>query len=376
MAPIRLLIVDDSVFMRKTLRKILTGPDIVVVDEAVNGEQGVEKVAKLKPDVVTMDVEMPVMNGLEAVKTIMRTNPTPVIMISSLTSDGADATIEALSNGAMDFITKKPAFADMLALKEELIKKIKTLAQNSPARKKQVLHKSISQTGRIKERIQEQIESSIAERLRKKALKLKYDSRKAGKRPTKDSIRAVGIGVSTGGPASLGELFRGLPKEIPVPIFIAQHMPPHFTKSLAERLDNLSQLRVVEAEDNQLVARGCAYVAPGGKQMRVTRQMKTKITEEPNHLYNPSVDTLFDSLLNVYGKNYIGVIMTGMGSDGTNALKALHEKGGYVVSQDNETSVVAGMTKSVINAGIADEIHPLKDLSGVIASLFGLAAVC
>lgn len=383
MEKIKVLVVDDSVFMRKALTKIINTDDIQVIETAVNGKDAIEKVKSLQPDIVTLDIEMPIMNGIDALKIIMQECPVPVIMISTLTSEGAEATIEALSNGAVDFVTKKPAFNEMHLLQDEILSKIRSVAANKTLRN-QLKRKSLviqkqkeyqaNKTEKTSTPSHLEIAKQLAERAKQK--KAQYIQNTNRRRPMPDEIEVIVIGISTGGPIALLELFKHLPKNIPVPILVAQHMPPYFTKSLADRLNGLSELTIKEAEDGEKVQAGWVYFAPGGRQMTINKKFTLQISDEPkNELYKPSVNVLMNSAIDVYGKSMVGVIMTGMGNDGREALKRLHSIGGYVISQDIESCVVAGMPRSVIEAGIADEIHSLRDLPDAIASLFNLTAI-
>ncbi len=385
MDKIKVIVVDDSVFMRKALTKIINTDDIEVIETAVNGKDAIEKIKQYQPDLVTLDIEMPIMNGIEALKVIMKECPVPVIMISTLTSEGAEATIEALSNGAVDFVTKKPAFTEMNLLQDEIVGKIRSVANNKALRnqlkrqslilqkKNEFIQNTTTQTERKVSASHLEIAKQLAERARQR--KSQYFQNTNRKRPEPNEIEIIVIGISTGGPVALLELFKRLPGNIPVPILVAQHMPPYFTKSLADRLNGLSELNIKEAEDEEVVKPGYVYFAPGGRQMAINKKFNLCVSDEPrNELYKPSVNVLMNSAIDVYGKSMVGVIMTGMGHDGRDALKRLHSIGGYVISQDVESCVVAGMPRSVIDAGIADEVHSLNDLPDAIASLFKLTA--
>ncbi|HOM05812.1 MAG TPA: chemotaxis response regulator protein-glutamate methylesterase [Candidatus Kapabacteria bacterium] len=385
MDKIKVIVVDDSVFMRKALTKIINTDDIEVIETAVNGKDAIEKIKQYQPDIVTLDIEMPIMNGIDALKVIMKECPVPVIMISTLTSEGAEATIEALSNGAVDFVTKKPAFTEMNLLQDEIIGKIRSVANNKTLRnqlkrrslilqkKNEFIQNTATQTERKVSASHLEIAKQLAERAKQR--KAQYFQNTNRQRPEPDEIEIIVIGISTGGPVALLELFKRLPGNIPVPILVAQHMPPYFTKSLADRLNGLSELNIKEAEDGETVKPGFVYFAPGGRQMTINKKFNLCVSDEPrNELYKPSVNVLMNSAIDVYGKSMVGVIMTGMGHDGRDALKRLHSIGGYVISQDIESCVVAGMPRSVIDAGVADEIHSLNDLPDAIASLFKLTS--
>lgn len=385
MDKIKVIVVDDSVFMRKALTKIINSDDIEVIETAVNGKDAIEKIKEFQPDLVTLDIEMPIMNGIEALKVIMQECPVPVIMISTLTSEGADATIEALSNGAVDFVTKKAAFTEMNLLQDEILGKIRSVANNKALRnqlkrRSLILQKKNEFIQNVTTQTEKKVSAShieIAKQLaeRSKQRKASYIQKSNRKRPEANEIELIVIGISTGGPVALLELFKHLPGNIPVPILVAQHMPPYFTKSLADRLNGLSELNIKEAEEGDTIKPGYVYFAPGGRQMTVNKKLNLCISDEPrNELYKPSVNVLMNSAIDVFGKSVVGIIMTGMGHDGRDALKRLHSIGGYVISQDIDSCVVAGMPRSVIDAGIADEIHPLNDLPDAIASLFNLTA--
>ncbi len=365
MKKIRVLIVDDSLFMRRTLTRIINGDQIEVIDTAVNGKDGVEKALALKPDVITMDIEMPIMTGLEALKIIMEKDPTPILMVSTLTSEGAEATVEALSNGAMDFITKRSAFTEMHGLKDELIEKIVELG-SSPGIKSMLMRRKLKSKYASKYG-----KSSTPKSTRTGNITSQNLSGRT--KPKASKIEIVVIGISTGGPVALHEVLPKLPKEFPVPVVIAQHMPPFFTRTLADRLNSKSKLCVKEAEDNERLQAGCAYIAPGGKIMTVSRWKKINISDEPStELFKPSVNVLVDSVNTVYHGNAVAVIMTGMGSDGANAMSELHKNGGYVISQSPDSCVVPGMPNSVIKKDAVDEIIPLVDIAEYLASLFNL----
>lgn len=358
---IKLLIVDDSVFMRQALSKIFSQPDIEIVGLARNGKEAVQMAAELSPDVITMDIEMPVMNGLDALREIMKSNPVPVLMVSTLTSEGADATLEALSLGAVDFITKKNNFTEMGSLKDELLEKVRNIAHNSEVKNRLIRR-------RLLQRFQESKPKVVLPKETPTGSSTQFELLSRQK-PRPEEIDVVGIGISTGGPAALQEVFSQLPGSLPFPILIVQHMPPLFTKSLANRLNSLSNVNVKEAENMDTLQDGWAYIAPGGMQMTVNRQGRIVISTEPNTLFKPSADVMFKSVAEIFGSHSVGIIMTGMGNDGTEGLRLISEKGGYVIAQSPDSCVVAGMPGSVINAKIANEIVPLKEIPSVISEL-------
>ena len=337
---VKVLIVDDSAFMRNALRNMLSSdPHIEVVGIARDGLEAIEKVEALKPDIVTMDIEMPRMNGIEALKRIMKKTPLPVLMVSSLTEEGAKATLDALDIGAVDFIPKNLAeFAvSILKIKEVLLEKIKHLALR----------------GRMK--------------------RLGPPAEPKKRRPIPVRVRGVqkmgvmAIGTSTGGPKALQEIIPNLPENFPLPVLVAQHMPPNFTGPFAERLDQLSRLDVKEADNGECLRPGLVLVAPGRGHMKLKRRGATAvavdITEnEQDFIYRPSVDALLLSAAEYFPGRALGVILTGMGNDGLLGAEELKKTGGKIFAQDEETCVVYGMPKAVVDAGLADMVLPLEDM--------------
>ena len=334
---VKVLIVDDSLVMRKAISRMLSkDPDIQVVGTAVNGQDAIEKVETSKPDVITMDVEMPVMDGLEALRHIMSKNPVPVIMLSALTKEGADITMEALNLGACDYVTKDFAnMANSLAVKEaEILTKIKNVAKN----KVKFLLRKLDVT--------------------KKPIVLDPDQ--------KIKHEILSIGASTGGPPALQHILSKLPKNFPVPVVIAQHMPKLFTQSFSQRLNALSQLHVKEAEENEQLTPGVALIVPGDTHAALRRKGKEVIVEFVNgaqYIYRPSVDLLMSSTADAYQEQSIGVVLTGMGNDGVNGMKEIRSKNGYIIAQDEETCVVYGMPRAVITAKLADAVLPIDKIS-------------
>ncbi len=342
---IRVLVVDDSAFMRKAIAMMLEEePEITVVGTARDGLDAVNQVKRLKPDLVTMDVEMPRMDGIEAVRQIMATQPTPILMISSITKKGAQATIDALQAGAVDFISKELSFVslEITNIRGELIAKAKAIAgaRSRFARLRTFTHKHIAS-------------KSIAS-----APSVGFER-----------AQAIVIGVSTGGPSALRAVVPHLPANFPLPVFIVQHMPPHFTTSLATRLDSLSSIRVVEAKGGEVAKAGHVYIAPGGKQLILQKRGADVILttpDEPHTLHRPSVDVMFGSAVNQYGGNLLGVIMTGMGNDGLEGARRIKQSGGRLLAQDEQTSVVYGMPRAVTRANLVDTVLPLDHLAGTI----------
>ncbi len=361
MEPVKVLVVDDSAFMRKAISMMLeSDPGIKVVGMGHNGEEGVELVEKLKPDVVTLDIEMPRMDGLTALKHIMEKNPTPVMMVSSLTTDGASATLDALNLGAVDFIPKQLSFValDIVKIKEELLSKIKHIAKN-----KRILMSRV--------RLQSKRPMADIEKPRKKYLTSRPEPLTCKGRSTKSIIA---IGSSTGGPPALQAIIPKLPRNLPVPVTIVQHMPPTFTKSLAERLNSLSSVQVKEADGDEILEPGVVYIAPGDKHILIkgsTSKSRITLSDEPsNTLHKPAVNVMMHSVAESHGRSTLGVILTGMGNDGLEGLRVVKAKGGCVFAQNEESCVVYGMPRSVVEANLADKVIHIDKMAQEIVNLF------
>lgn len=351
---IKAVVVDDSAFMRKSLSIMLeSSGEIEVVATARDGIEGVEMVKTKFPDIVTMDIEMPRMDGLTALQKIMKEHPTPVLMVSSLTTEGAKDTLKALEYGAVDFIPKELSYVNVniIKIKEDLVAKVKAI----------VSQKSLSLRLQRIQNLSSNKHTSAA------APKQNY----SGRTIPQIGYHAIALGVSTGGPMSLQKVIPQLSKKLSIPMFIVQHMPPKFTKSLAERLNGLSEVEVKEAEDREIVRGGVVYIAPGGFHMTVEKMgngpSMISISSTPSDtLHRPSVDVMLNSVIKVYGKYALGVIMTGMGRDGADAIKELKIKGGYSIVQDEDSCVVYGMPKAVVDAGYADLVLPLDNIANAI----------
>lgn len=350
---IKVLVVDDSDFIRKILTDILnSSKTIKVIGVAKNGKEAIKFIRLLKPDVVTMDIEMPILDGIGALKQIMQNHPVPVIMLSSLTSDGADATLKTLDIGAVDFIQKPSSVfkINIDEFKKELIDKISAASKVRLVRKKHSIKTKkpvLSESYKIMQSLQKQHYFIL-------------------------------IGTSTGGPRALQYVLTSIPKDISASILIVQHMPPVFTKSLAERLNNMCQITVKEAEDNERVLLGHAYIAPGNYHLEINKTSNEDVflslsTAQQVSGHRPSVDVLFKSVANNLKKNVIGVIMTGMGVDGANGIRELKENTEcYIIAQDRETSVVYGMPGSAISTGVVDDIVPLYEITNYILKRLGV----
>ncbi|MBF0608257.1 MAG: chemotaxis response regulator protein-glutamate methylesterase [Candidatus Magnetobacterium sp. LHC-1] len=344
---IRVLIVDDSAFMRNAIKSMLTSdPDIQVVGVARDGVEAIEKVATLKPDIMTLDVEMPRMNGLETLKILMEKSPLPVIMVSSLTTDGAKVTLDALDMGAVDFIPKNLSelSVNIVNIKLMLIDKIKQIGSKGL--------KVVKKTSKVSSRLAVHVST---------AKNVQFTSSKR--------MNIIAIGTSTGGPKALQSIVPMLPKNISIPIVISQHMPHSFTGPFAERLNQLSQVCVREAKNGEKLQSGIVYIAPGCGHMSIVKKGIEKyisISESNEYIYKPSVDVMMLSVAQLYPGNCLGVILTGMGNDGLKGMKAIKESDGRTIAQDEESCVVYGMPKAVVDAGIVDKIVSLAEVAGEI----------
>lgn len=346
---ISVLVVDDSAFMRKALSMMLEkDPEVEVLDTARDGEEAIRKVRALQPDVVTMDVEMPRMDGITAVRKIMEAHPLPILMVSSLTKDGAQTTMDALSAGAVDVVAKTSSFVslDITSIEADLLEKVKSVA-----------------TSRYFNR------RTVRRRRRRQ--------RTAGTAPTvrARSARLLVIGVSTGGPQALQQVIPKLPADFPLPVAVVQHMPPHFTRSLANRLDGLSPLEVREAEDGLTLEAGRVVIAEGGSHLVFRRRAPYPLVRTPvaptDTLHRPSVDVMFSSAHALFGGDVLAVVMTGMGKDGLEGARLLKRSGAPVIAQDEATSVVYGMPRAVVEADLADAVVPLPSIAETIITSVG-----
>lgn len=345
---IRILVVDDAVVVRRMVTDVLSeDPEIEVVGSAANGRIGIQKLTQVNPDLVTLDVEMPDMDGLQTLAALRKTHPhLPVIMFSTLTERGGAATLEALSLGASDYVTK-PANVGSVALaqqriREELIPKVKALLR------RQAQHAAHHPVAAPIPMVRPAIPT----------LPRIQPAASAG------PLEIVAIGVSTGGPNALAALLPQLPAEFPVPIVLVQHMPPMFTRLLAERLDTQSKVKVVEAAGGEVLQPGVVYVAPGNFHMVLQRrgtQIVTALNQlPPENSCRPAVDPLFRSVAQIYGNRALGVILTGMGQDGLRGAEDIRGAGGAIIAQDEASSVVWGMPGFVVRAGLADRVLPLS----------------
>ncbi len=349
----RVLVVDDSGFFRRRVKEILEeDPMLIVVGNAANGQEAIDMVAELKPDVVTMDIEMPVMDGIKATRKIMEVNPTPIVMFSSLTTEGAKATLDALEAGALDFLPKR--FEDISQDKEEakklLCQRVRAIAQKKHSLKKIIPTLIVSKP----------VISSATTAVKKTTVKI----RKSG------GIDLVAIGTSTGGPLALQNLLVDLPADFSKPIVMIQHMPATFTPAFAKRLDQLCKISVKEAEDGDQLKPGLALLAPGGKQMliegRAGNAVIRIIESEPSLTYKPSVDITFRSVNKVFPAKTLAIVLTGMGADGREGARTLKAQGSEIWAQDEESCVVYGMPAAIVDAGLADNVLSINDFSQAI----------
>lgn len=357
MSTYKVLVVDDSAFMRKIISDlIMEDPQFEVIGTAKNGREAVEKIRELRPDVVTMDVAMPVMNGLEALQIIMNENPIPVIMLSSMTGIGTQETIQALELGAVDFV-RKPSGSislDLHIVKECILDKLRIAVHA----KVKALHRFSEITAPT-----EKVQPSL------------IDTDTNAKAKVIPFQHVVAIGTSTGGPRALQTVLSGLPQNYAAPVLIVQHMPPNFTKSLAIRLDTYCSLHVVEAEDGMKVRAGIVYIAPGGWHMSMIRIQSDHFIiklnkEEPRAGHRPSVDVLFESLIPLKDLQRHIIIMTGMGSDGARMMKRLKESGAdTTIAESEETCIVYGMPRAAIELGGVDYILKQQDISNKLVEL-------
>jgi two-component system chemotaxis response regulator CheB len=358
---IRVLIAEDSAFMRMMIGRVLReDPEFEVIGYAADGVEAVDKVAELKPQVVTMDVEMPRMNGIEAADRIMQRNPTPIVMLSSMTHRGAAVTIEALAKGAVDFIAKPGGGAggDLNSVAAELKDKLRRAAG---------LNRFRLAAARVPPARPAPAAGAASQ------ASAQHSALSTQHAPRRPSRRVVAIGTSTGGPAALTQLMAQLPGDLGAGVLIVQHMPAGFTKALAERLDGLSPLAIREAAQGDAVENGLALIAPGDFHMLVEPSGRVALTKDPPlHSVRPAADVLMSSVARVYGRSSLGVVLTGMGHDGAAGATDIKSAGGQVIVQDQATSVVYGMASSVVQAGSADAILPLSQIAkSIVRTLSG-----
>ena len=371
---VSVLVVDDSGFFRKRLTEILTGSgQIKVVGAATNGREGVELAQRLRPDVITMDYEMPVMDGISAVREIMQKHPVPVLMFSSLTYEGARVTLDALEAGAVDFLPKnfEEIARDTSQLQKILIDRILDVAGSRPGARPSPAPTSApvarpAEPTRPRPQSPSPRTTAPARPAASAPAPEPEAPRRSARRGAAKHYSVVGIGTSTGGPVALQRVLTALPASFPAPIVLVQHMPASFTPAFAERLNKLCQIQVRQAEDGDILKPGLALLAPGGKQMMVENrggQGRVRILPGDERLnYKPCVDVTFGSLARSFPGKTLGVILTGMGADGRDGCRMMKQSGSDVWSQDEKTSVIYGMPMAVAKAGLSDEVLPLGDI--------------
>lgn len=350
---IRVLVVDDSAFFRARIKSALSASDeIEIVAEAADGAQAVDLALRLKPDLITMDIEMPNMNGITAVRNIMAQHPTDIIMFSSLTREGAHATLEALQAGAIDYLAKHSA-AD----------------PNGQANTGEILRDRVLSIARRHSLRRTSTGSVPHTRPAESSQRRRMDPAISRKTISLPDISLVAIGASTGGPMALQKVLTDLPKTFPVPVLVAVHMPAAFTPTFSERLNEVCKLDVKEAKDGMHLKKGQILIAPGGRQTLVAGRpgsLRVNISDQAGQLYKPSVDLMFGSVANTVGQDALAIILTGMGSDGSKGARLLKDKGAKLWSQDEASCVVYGMPQAVEKAGLTDAVVPLKQIGQLL----------
>ncbi len=327
---IKVLIVDDSMFMRKMIADILEEDHrIKVIATAKNGFEALDKIQQLKPDVVTLDLEMPKISGLDTLYEIMRTNPTPTVIISAYSPMGSKEAILALQYGAIDIVEKPsgPISMNISTIKEQILAAVKAAANANPQQVHKFIKKKIARKIKVKKEI-------------------------------------ILIAASSGGPPAIESILKTFPKRFPIPIVILQHMPRHFTKAFAERLNRVCHIAVKEAEDNEKLCNGQVYIAPGGKDLTFEKKVtsvRIRLTEAKQQL-TPNIDTTFNSAAQIYREKVLAIILTGMGSDGAQGALQLKNKGAQILAQDKKTSTVFGMPQAVVALNAADEVVSLPNM--------------
>ena len=360
---VKVLVVDDSGFFRRRVSEILSAdPDIQVVGTATNGREAIDQAQALKPDVITMDYEMPMMDGITAVRNIMQSCPTPVLMFSSLTHEGARVTLDALDAGAVDYLPKN--FEDISRNPEKvkalLCEKVHTIARSN--RRFSTFSPPSAPTAAAS------AARGAAPAPASRPSPASPAATSSAAAPKRKSYKLVAIGTSTGGPVALQRVLTQLPASFPAPIVLIQHMPAAFTKAFAERLDKLCRITVKEAEDGDLLRPGLALLAPGGKQMMVDARGIVKILPGDERLnYKPCVDITFGSAAKSFSDKVLAVVLTGMGADGREGARLLKQSGSQVWAQDEASCVIYGMPMAVVKANLADAVYGLDDIGRHLA---------
>ncbi|WP_296217453.1 protein-glutamate methylesterase/protein-glutamine glutaminase [Pseudomonas sp. UBA2684] len=367
---VKVLVVDDSGFFRRRVSEILSAdPNIQVVGTATNGREAIDQALALKPDVITMDYEMPMMDGITAVRNIMQRCPTPVLMFSSLTHEGARVTLDALDAGAVDFLPKN--FED-ISRNPEKVKQLLCEKVHSIARSNRRSISSAPATAPVAAPAPLGKSPAPSSSLSRPSVSAPTTTAStphvSSTAPKRKAYRLVAIGTSTGGPVALQRVLTQLPANFPAPIVLIQHMPAAFTKAFAERLDKLCRINVKEAEDGDLLRPGLALLAPGGKQMMIDGRGAIRILPGDERLnYKPCVDITFGSAAKSYHDKVLAVVLTGMGADGREGARLLKQGGSQVWAQDEASCVIYGMPMAVVKADLADAIYPLDDIGRHLA---------
>lgn len=368
---VRVLVVDDSGFFRRRVSEILASDSgIEVVGTATNGREAIDQALALKPDVITMDYEMPMMDGITAVRNIMQRCPTPVLMFSSLTHEGARVTLDALDAGAVDFLPKN--FEDISRnpqkVKEMLCDKVRSIARSNRrfgAPTNSTVSPTVPRASSSLASAGSSLAGSTAARSTSTvpAARTPAAEPRSSAPPKRKAYKLVAIGTSTGGPVALQRVLTQLPANFPAPLVLIQHMPAAFTKAFADRLDKLCKITVKEAEDGDLLRPGLALLAPGGKQMMVDGRGAVKILPGDERLnYKPCVDITFGSAAKAYNDKVLAVVLTGMGSDGREGARLLKQSGSQVWAQDEASCVIYGMPMAIVKANLADAVYGLDDI--------------
>ncbi|CAH6816383.1 Protein-glutamate methylesterase/protein-glutamine glutaminase [Vibrio chagasii] len=370
---IKVLVVDDSSFFRRRVSEIINSEArLEVIDVAVNGKEAVEKAKQLRPDVITMDIEMPVMDGITAVREIMAASPTPILMFSSLTHDGAKATLDALDAGALDFLPKK--FEDIARNRDDAVallqQRVIQIAAKRAFMRRAPIAPRVTATASTSTPLRQTVSNAAPAARPAAATAAKF--RASGKK-----YQLTAIGTSTGGPVALQKILTRIPANYPHPIVLVQHMPATFTAAFASRLNTLCKIEVREAQDGDVLKPGVAYLAPGGKQMMVDGRAgsaRLRIIDGGDRMnYKPCVDVTFGSAAKIYGDKVLSMILTGMGADGREGSRMLKTAGSTIWAQDEDSCVVYGMPQAVAKAGISTEDLPLDRIAERILVEVGLA---
>jgi two-component system, chemotaxis family, protein-glutamate methylesterase/glutaminase len=355
MKKIRVVVIDDSAYNRRTITKMLEGvPNVEVVGHAADGEEGIRKIIDLKPDLVTLDLEMPKMDGFTLLRIVMNSQPTPVIVISSRSED--ERVFKALELGAVDFIAKPTSkiSEELLKIRDDLQDKVRSVF-------------NLNMAGIKKREILCAEETPLRKKKGDAALPVKGRAAK---------VEIVAIGASTGGPPALQSIFSAFTEKFPIAIVVSQHMPSGFTKAFAERLNRSTAFEVKEAKDGDLVVAGRILIAPGGRNLvfqAMTGEIVARVVEpSPQDRYIPSVDAMFTSLAQIYGPKLLAVVLTGMGNDGSRGVKAVKSAGGEVLAESEESSVVFGMPREAIATGLVDKVAPLEKMAREIVLRCGI----